>query len=114
VVAGGLVFCSGVLPPGAGLDAGAGDQLRGAFRALGTVLREAGTDLGGLVRVTVYLADLEDTAELDRLWAELFPREPPARTAVAVAGLPRGARVCLEAVAVRPLGRGLTDGEMAR
>jgi len=114
VVAGGLVFCSSVLPPGEALGANAGDQLRGAFHALGEVLREAGTEMAGLVRVTVYLTDLGEAAELESLWAELFPQAPPARTIVQVGGLPRGARVCLEAVAVRPLGRGLTAGEMAR
>lgn len=104
VVAGGLVFASGqiALDPQTGEVVGddVATQTRLALENLGRVLAAAGSGLDRAVRLTVYLADLADFAAMNRVYAEFFPADPPARVCVAVRGLPRGALVEIEAVAV--------------
>lgn len=68
---------------------------------LRAVLEAAGSDLPHVVKTTVFLTDLADFAEMNAAYGEAFGRHAPARAAVQVAALPRGAKVEIECVAVR-------------
>ena len=102
VEANGLLFCSGQIP----LDAESGEivgatpaeQARRCLENLQTVCRAAGAELGDAVRCTVYMTDLSAFAEVNEVYAEFFSSEPPARAAVGVAALPRGAQVEIDAI----------------
>ena len=62
------------------------------------VCEAAGTELGSAVRCTVYMTDLAAFAEVNEVYAEFFPSDPPARAAVGVAALPKGAQVEIDAI----------------
>jgi 2-iminobutanoate/2-iminopropanoate deaminase len=106
IVAGDLVFCAGQVP----LDPATGEVLQGTIeeqtervlRNVGAVLDAAGVTFGDVVKTTVFLVDMGDFAAMNGVYAGFFPDPPPARSTVAVAGLPKGARVEIEAVARRP------------
>lgn len=102
VRAAGLLFCSGQLPidPETGelVDGGAGDQARRCLENLQAVCAAAGTMLGDAVRLTVYLTDMDAFAEVNQVYAEFFPTAPPARVAIGVAALPKGAHIEIDAV----------------
>lgn len=103
VVAGELVWCSGQIPldpaTGALVDGTIGEQTDRVLRNLGAVLEAAGSSLGRVVRATVYLVDMGDFEEMNRVYAAHFPGDPPARVCVEVSRLPKGARVEIDAVA---------------
>lgn len=105
IAAGEFIFCSGqvALDPTTG-ELGADDvraQTRRALENLNAVLRAAGATLGDVVKTTVFLVNMGDFAEMNEVYGEFFSSEPPARSTIAVAALPRGARVEVEAVALR-------------
>lgn len=105
IAAGDFIFCSGqvALDPTTG-ELGADDvraQTRRALENLNAVLRAAGATLGDVVKTTVFLVNMGDFAEMNEVYGEFFSSEPPARSTIAVAALPRGARVEVEAVALR-------------
>lgn len=99
-----LVFTSGQvgLDPARGELAGPGvaEQTEQALRNLATVLGGAGLALADVVKTTVYLADMAEFEAMNQVYARAFPENRPARTTIAAAGLPRNARVEIEAVAV--------------
>jgi 2-iminobutanoate/2-iminopropanoate deaminase len=105
IVAGDLVFCAGQVP----LDPATGEVLQGTIeeqttrvlRNIGAVLDAAGVTFGDVVKTTVFLVDMGDFAAMNGVYAGFFPDPPPARSTVAVAGLPKGARVEIEAIARR-------------
>lgn len=105
VEAGGTVYVSGQLP----IDPATGDFPEGGIDVLTrrsltnlqAILREAGLELSNVVKTTVFLADMADFAEMNKVYAEFFQAPFPARSAVAVKTLPKGARVEVEAIAVR-------------
>lgn len=109
VRAGDFVFLSGQL----GLDPSTGQMVPGGVEAetrqaienLSAVLSAASGTLRDLVKVTVYLADMAEFPAFNGVYASYFGDQPPARATVAVAGLPRGARVEIEAVAFLPEAR---------
>ncbi len=74
-------------------------QTRQALENLKAVLEAGGSCLDHVVKTTVFMADLAEFAKLNAIYAEYFPRMPPARSTVQVAALPMGARVEIEAVA---------------
>ena len=76
------------------------EQTRQALKNLQNVLEAAGTSAGNVVKTTVFLKDMSDFAKMNAIYAEVFGENPPARSTVAVAGLPKGALVEIEAVAV--------------
>ena len=98
---GDLLFCSGQIP----LDPSSGElvkqdapgQARQCLENLDAVCRAAGTSLKRAVRLTVYLTDMTDFERVNEAYADYFEADPPARVAVAVAALPRGADVEIEA-----------------
>jgi 2-iminobutanoate/2-iminopropanoate deaminase len=102
VRAGGLLFCSGQIPldPDTGELVGStpAEQAQRCLENLGAVCSAAGTSLERAVRLTVYMADLSAFAEVNEVYARFFDAEPPARAAVGVAQLPRGAYVEIDAV----------------
>jgi 2-iminobutanoate/2-iminopropanoate deaminase len=102
VRAGELLFCSGqiALDPSTGELAGdsAAEQARRCLENLRAVCDAAGTSLARAVRMTVYMTDLRAFAEVNDVYASFFERDPPARVAVGVAQLPRGAYVEIDAV----------------
>jgi len=105
IVSGQLVFASGqiALDPQSGQLA-EGDvraQTRRALENLSAVLQAAGSSLGQVVKTTVFLTSMGNFAAMNEVYGEYFTGEPPARSTVAVAELPRNALVEVEAIAVR-------------
>ena len=101
----GLVFLSGQLPidpaTGAFPEGGVKEQTRQSLLNVAAILREAGLGLGSVVKTTVYLSDMGDFAAMNGVYAEFFSAPFPARSAVAVKALPKGALVEIECIAVR-------------
>jgi 2-iminobutanoate/2-iminopropanoate deaminase len=99
-----MVFCSGqiALDPASGtlVEGDVAAQARQALANLGAVLAAAGASYADVVKTTVFLADMADFAAVNAVYGERFSHEPPARSTVAAAGLPRGARVEIEAIAI--------------
>jgi 2-iminobutanoate/2-iminopropanoate deaminase len=100
---GDLLFCSGQIP----LDPSSGElvkedvtgQARRCLQNLQAVCEAAGASLSNAVRCTVYLGDMADFARVNEVYAEFFDGEnPPARVAIAAAGLPKGADVEIDAI----------------
>ncbi len=79
---------------------GVEEQTRQALTNLSNVLEAAGSDLGHIVKTTVFLKDMNDFPKVNFVYAEFFGDTPPARSTVAVAGLPKGGLVEIEAVAL--------------
>jgi 2-iminobutanoate/2-iminopropanoate deaminase len=106
VRAGGLLFCSGQIPldPDTGELVGAtpADQARQCLANLAAVCEAAGTTLADAVRCTVYMTDLAAFAEVNEVYGSFFPADPPARAAVGVSALPKGAEVEIDAVVALP------------
>jgi 2-iminobutanoate/2-iminopropanoate deaminase len=99
-----MVFVSGQIPldPATGQMVGAdtGTQTEQVIRNLAAVLRGAGLALEDVVRTTVFLADIQDFQAMNQVYEESFGVSRPARSTVAVAGLPKGARVEIDAIAI--------------
>jgi len=83
------------------VEGGIQGQSEQVFRNLAAVLAGAGLTLGDVVKTTVFLADMQDFQAMNEVYSRHFDATPPARTTIAAAGLPRGARVEIEVVAVR-------------
>jgi 2-iminobutanoate/2-iminopropanoate deaminase len=105
IVSGTLVFASGQIA----LDPASGQLVEGDVRAqtrqslhnLAAVLEAAGSSLGQVVKTTVFLVAMADFTAMNEVYGEFFASDPPARSTVAVAELPKNARVEIEAVALR-------------
>jgi 2-iminobutanoate/2-iminopropanoate deaminase len=78
---------------------GAGPEAERVMKNLGAILNAVGGDFGSIVKATIYLADIDDFALVNEVYASYFSSDPPARAAFAVSALPKGARVEIEAVA---------------
>ncbi len=102
VRAGDLLFCSGQIPldPRTGeLVAGsAAEQAGRCLENLAAVCGAAGAGLGDAVKVTIYLTDMGDFAAVNEVYGSFFESGPPARVAIGVSALPRGARVGMDAI----------------
>jgi 2-iminobutanoate/2-iminopropanoate deaminase len=103
IVAGDMVFCSGM----AGIDPGSGEipdgieaQTELALRNLSAVLSEAGCSMHDVVKTTIFYANVDDFGRLNDVYARFMPDPPPARSAPAHVRLPRGLLVSIEAIAV--------------
>ena len=108
VVAGNLVFTSGQIPldPATGefVPGGIAEQTEQVLKNVAAALEAAGTGLGRVVKTTVYLADMNDFATMNEVYGRFFGVEPPARSTVQAARLPRDARVEIDVIAL------LSDG----
>ena len=106
VRANGLLFCSGQIPldPKTGdiVGATAADQAGRCLENLAAVCDAGGATLGDAVRLTVYLTDMASFASVNEVYESFFESDPPARVAIAVAALPRGALVEIDAVVELP------------
>ena len=102
---GAVVITSGQLPVDPATGAFAGDsiaeQTRQSLVNVQAVLAAAGLDLENVIKTTVFLKDMNDFAAMNAVYADFFPADPPARSAVEVARLPKDALVEIEAIAVR-------------
>jgi 2-iminobutanoate/2-iminopropanoate deaminase len=100
--AGELLFCSGQIPlePGTGelVKGTVADQARRCLENLQAVCGAAGASLSEAVRLTVYMTDLSDFEAVNEVYGSFFANDPPARVAVEVAALPRGAEVEIDAI----------------
>lgn len=103
IVSGGLVFCSGqiAIDPADNefKPATVEQETNMAITNIKAVLKAAGTDLNKVVKVTVYLSKMEDFPLMNAIYEKYF-KNNPARSTVAVSGLPKGAKVEIEAIAV--------------
>jgi len=107
IKAGQFVFCSGQL----GLDPATGNFVEGGVEAetrqalinLTTILEAAGSGLDYVLKTTVFLRDMNDFARMNAVYGEFFGTEPPARSTIQVAALPRGGAVEIEATALIPV-----------
>ncbi len=99
---GGLLFMSGQIPldpvTGEVVGATAAEQARQCLQNLTAVANDAGASLGDAVKLTVYLVDIDDFAAVNEVYAGFFKTDPPARVALAVAALPKGVKVEIDAV----------------
>ncbi len=103
VKSGTLVFTAGQL----GMDAASGKLVEGGVQAqtqkalenLSAVLKAAGSDISQVLKVTVFLQDMDDFGAMNEIYATFFTENPPARSAVEVAALPKGGLVEIEAIA---------------
>jgi len=105
IVAGDLVFCSGMVAvdPATNelIEGDIAEQTGRAFENLAASLSAAGSDLAHVVKTTVFLVDLGDFKGMNEAYALRFGDHKPARSTIQVAGLPLGARIEIECVAVR-------------
>jgi 2-iminobutanoate/2-iminopropanoate deaminase len=103
IQSGSLLFLAGQIP----LDPVSGELVSGSIALeterimenLSAVLSAAGASLNNVVKTTVYLTNMADFAEFNQAYGRYFPTAPPARTTVAVAALPKGVRIEIEAIA---------------
>ena len=100
---GNLVYTSGQIPidpaTGSFVEGGIKEQTRQSLLNVKAILEEAGLTLGNVVKTTVFMADMNDFADMNAVYAEFFTEPYPARSAVAVKTLPKGALVEIEVVA---------------
>jgi 2-iminobutanoate/2-iminopropanoate deaminase len=100
---GAMLFCSGQIPlspTGAEIvGESAADQTRQVMENLGAVLQAGGADFGRVVRTTIYLADMNDFAAVNEVYAGYFETDPPARATVQVVRLPKDVKVEIDAIA---------------
>jgi 2-iminobutanoate/2-iminopropanoate deaminase len=104
IQAGNIVYVSGQIPidpaTGSFVEGGIKEQTRQSLTNVNAILEEAGLTLANVVKTTVFLADIADFADMNSVYAEFFSEPYPARSAVAVKSLPKGALVEIEVVAV--------------
>jgi len=100
---GDLLFTSGQVPldpaTGAVVEGGIEEQARQSLSNVKAILNEAGTNMGSVVKTTVFLKDMNDFAAMNAVYAEFFQEPYPARSAVQVARLPKDVLVEIEAIA---------------
>src|SRR3954470_11502124 len=104
VRAGGMLFVSGQIPidpaTGALIEGTIADQTHRVFQNLRAILEAAGGSFDGVVRTTVYLADMADFAAMNEVYGSYFTSPAPARSTVQAAALPKYARVEIDVIAV--------------
>ena len=100
---GNLIYTSGQIPinpaTGSFVEGGIKEQTRQSLLNVKAILEEAGLTMGNVVKTTVFMADMNDFADMNAVYAEFFTEPYPARSAVAVKTLPKGALVEIEVVA---------------
>ena len=103
IYVGNLVFTSGQIPidPATGIivEGGIKEQTRQSLSNVKAILESAGLTMGNVVKTTVFMAGMNDFAEMNSVYAEFFAEPYPARSAVAVKTLPKGALVEIEVIA---------------
>lgn len=106
VQGGHMVFTAGQLGldplSNALVEGGVEAETRQALTNIANILKAAGSDMSQVVKTTVFLRDINDFVKMNEVYATFFPENPPARSAVQVAALPRNAAVEIEAIAIIP------------
>ena len=101
-----MIFASGQIPidPATGqfVEGGIQEQTRQALTNARNILQAAGTDMENVIKTTVYLSDIHNFAAMNEVYAQFFTEPFPARSAVAVKDLPKGALVEIEVLAIKP------------
>ncbi len=104
VQVGNLLFLSGQIPLNAAGELQRGDIVVQTIQVLENIkalLAAAEMGLADVVKATVFLTDMDDFAEMNRVYAEYFPHNPPARSTIQVAALPKGASIEIEVIAMK-------------
>ena len=100
---GNLVYTSGQIPinpaTGSFVEGGIKEQTRQSLTNVKAILEEAGTSMANIIKTTVFMVDVADFADMNGVYAEFFSEPFPARSAVAVKTLPKGALVEIEVIA---------------
>ena len=100
---GNIIFTSGQIPidpaTGAFVEGGIKEQTRQSLLNVKAILNEAGTTMDHVIKTTVFMADMNDFAEMNSVYSEFFNTPYPARSAVAVKTLPKGALVEIDVIA---------------
>ena len=106
IEANGMIFASGQIPidPATGqfVEGGIQEQTRQALTNARNILQAAGTDMENVIKTTVYLSDINNFAAMNEVYAQFFTEPFPARSAVSVKDLPKGALVEIEVLAIKP------------
>ena len=106
IEANGMIFASGQIPidPATGqfVEGSIQEQTRQALTNARNILQAAGTDMENVIKTTVYLSDINNFAAMNEVYAQFFTEPFPARSAVAVKDLPKGALVEIEVLAIKP------------
>lgn len=104
IVANGMVFCSGQIGilPGDGSFAGDSikEQTRQVMKNLDAVLKEAGSDFSKVIKCSIFIANMDDFAAVNKIYGEYFEEDPPSRETVAVKTLPKNALVEISCIAM--------------
>jgi len=96
------IFCSGQIAlslDGNMVEGGIKEQTKQVLENLEAILEEAGAGLNNIVKSTIYLADINDFADVNEIYGEYFKESPPARATVQVAGLPKSALIEIDVIA---------------
>jgi len=89
----------GLIPGTLGFPSSVSDEARQAFDNLRVVVEECGSKLSRVLKMTILMTDISEFGQINAVVDEYFPRNPPARASIAVAELPKGARVVVEVIA---------------
>lgn len=100
-----LIFVSGQLPinpvTGSFAEGGIKELTRQSLLNIKNILEQEGASMSNVVKTTVFIADINDFAEMNEVYSEFFSQPYPARSAVAVKTLPKGARIEIECIAIK-------------
>jgi 2-iminobutanoate/2-iminopropanoate deaminase len=106
IVAGNMIFVAGQIPinPETGelVKGGIEEKTRQVIRNIRAIAEAAGSNLDRTLKTTVFLQNIDDFAAMNRVYAEYFTEKPPARSAIQVAALPKGADIEIEAIIALP------------
>jgi 2-iminobutanoate/2-iminopropanoate deaminase len=101
---GSLIYTSGQIPihpeTNRMVEGGIEEQTRRVLDNLKSLLEDAGTSINAMVKTTIFLANMDHFAKVNEIYASYFDRDPPARSCVQVVGLPKGALIEIEGIAV--------------
>jgi 2-iminobutanoate/2-iminopropanoate deaminase len=104
IQAGGFIFCSGQIAlaanPETPIPDSVEEQTEQVMNNIEKVLLAAGSSFEKVVKTTIFLTHMEDFAKVNSIYGKRFPKNPPARSTVAVSGLPRGVKVEIECLAL--------------
>lgn len=102
IKAGGFVFCSGQIPldplTGEVVDGDISAQTEQVMKNITAMLEAVGAGFDRIVKTTIFLVDMDDFGAVNQIYGRFFPANKPARSTVAVAGLPRGVRLEIEVI----------------
>ena len=106
IIAGNMIFVAGQIPidPETGelVKGGIGEKTRQVIWNIRAIAEAAGSNLGRTLKTTVFLKNMDDFAAMNQVYAEYFTEKPPARSAIQVAALPKGADIEIEAIIALP------------